>query len=362
MNILIFEWRDIKNPRAGGSEIYFHELAKRWIKSGNKVRVICGGWKGCRKKERIDGIDIIRVGNEISAYVLVPLEYLRLREKPDVIIDVENGLPFFSPLFSGRKKFLHIHHIHKDVWKREAEGKGIKEKMISMIGKFLETKVMPGVYRKTGIITLSKSSAEEIEKEHMRKVQGIVNPGIEFYKYKKARKSKTPSVLFLNRIKKYKGVKVLLDAANTLKGENISFLIAGSGDDLERMRGYAKKKKIDAVFLGKISEEKKMELMQKAWIFINPSFKEGWGIVNIEANYFGTPVIGSNVSGIRDSIIDGKTGLLFEYGKHKELAEQINELVRNGKKLNRMSKSARAWAKNFDYNSKAEEYLRILRG
>lgn len=364
MKILILSWRDIKNPKAGGSEVYFHELARRWVSMGNKVSIICGGWKGCAKHESIDGISIFRTGNEISIYALAPFAYFQLEEKPDVIIDLENGIPFFSPLFSRRKIFLHIHHVHKDVWRMESEGRKLKDKAIAQIGLFLETKIMPRVYRKNEIITISKSSAEEIEWEKFGKVWGIVNPGIEFCKFKKTNKSRTPEILFMNRIKRYKGVKILVDAVQQLNRRKIKLnaVFAGGGDYLDEMRSYAKKNKIwNVSFLGRVSEDKKKELMQKAWIFANPSSKEGWGIVNIEANYFGAPVVGSNVSGIKDSIIDGKTGLLFEYGNSKELADKIEKLIRDKNLRERMGKEGKKWAKKFDWDSRAREYLKILK-
>jgi glycosyltransferase involved in cell wall biosynthesis len=357
MNILIFNWRDIKNPKSGGSEIYFHELAKRWIKKGNSVEMIVGGWKGCKKEENIDGVSVIRVGTALTLYALAPFAYKKLRQKPDVIIDVENGIPFFTPLFAKEKKVLHIHHVHKDVWFKELNP------VFASVGYFIETKIMPLVYKKTRIITLSQSSKKEIEGEKLGKVIGVVNPGIEFYKYKRYSKNKKPMVLFLNRIKKYKGLDVLLKAIKELDNKvDFELLVAGNGDYLKEARKYAEINNLKNVkFLGRISEEKKKELMQKAWVFVNPSFKEGWGIVNIEANYFGTPVIGSDVSGIKDSVVEGKTGLLFEYGDAQELAKKIEQIITNKKLRANMEKNSRLWAKEFDYSKKAEEYLKILK-
>jgi glycosyltransferase involved in cell wall biosynthesis len=362
MKILIFTWRDIKNPKAGGSEVYFHELAKRWIKLGNRVQWISAGWKNCKKQESIDGVKINRVGGEMSLYLLAPFIYLSLKEKPEIIIDNENGIPFFTPLFSLKRKFLHIHHNHKEIWKTQTESRGLKDKLLGKIGYFLENILMPRIYRNISVITISPSSKEEISKGY-KKIAGVVNPGIEFYKYKKISKSKNPSILFLNRIKRYKGVKTLLDASVKLRDiKNLEVLIAGEGDDLEEMKEYARKKEIKNVkFLGRISEEKKQELMQKTWVFINPSSKEGWGIVNIEANYFGTPVIGSNVSGIKDSVIHEKTGLLFEHGNDKDLAEKIRVLLHNKKLREKMGKTGKEWALKFDWDKKAKEYLKILK-
>jgi glycosyltransferase involved in cell wall biosynthesis len=359
MNILILEWRDIKNPKAGGSEIYFHELANRWVKEGNKVTVISSSWKDCKKEEIIDGIKIMRVGSPKTLYLLAPLTYLRLKEKFEVIIDVENGIPFFTPLFSRNKNIiLHIHHIHKDVWFKQLNP------LFASIGWFLETQFMPLVYRKKRVITLSESSKTDIENAKIAKVSGIVNPGINFVSYKSYKKESEPAILFLNRIRKYKGLDILLKAIKELKDINIKpkVIVAGDGDYLGEMKKYVNNNQLSNVsFIGRVNENKKKELMQKAWIFVNPSFKEGWGIVNIEANYFGTPVIGSNVSGIKDSIQNKKTGLLFEYGNSHELAEKIKIMITDNKLLEQFSKNARLWAKKFNWDKKAKEYLNLLR-
>lgn len=357
MRILILSWRCIKNPKAGGSEIFFHEMAKIWTKKGHKITMIVGGWEGCKKEEIIDGINVLRTGAELTVYAFVPFAYWGLKEKPDIIIDVSNGIGFFSPLFAPfTKKFFHIHHIHRDIWSIEAKG------IIGKVGKFLEMVVTPVIYRKTPIITLSESSKSEISEEKLGKVIGVVNPGIEFYKYKKYKKEKNPTILFLNRIKKYKGIKVLLDAVNKLK-EKPQVWIVGDGDDSKEMWDYTEELGLkDVTFFGKVSEERKQELMQKAWVFVNPSKIEGWSIVNIEANYFGLPVIGSNVSGIKDSVIDGKTGLLFEYGNYRELAEKIKYLIKNKKTREKMSKEANKWARKFSWDKAAEKYLNIITG
>jgi len=351
MKILIMNWRDINNPKSGGSEIYFHEMAKRWVKSGHKVQWIAGGWKGCRKKETIDGINITRAGGTFSVYLLAPFVYFGLKEKPDIIIDVENGIPFFSPLFSGKRKLLHIHHMHTQVWFKEMP------LPMALIGWTLE-KLMPLIYRNNEVMTISNSSAEEIKNAGLH-VKRIVNPAIDKPIYKPIAKYKFPSILFLNRIKKYKGIKTFADTAKLLP--KYEFIVAGDGDYLWETLDYAVENKItNMVFFGKVDEKWKRSLMQKAWIFVNPSFKEGWGIVNVEANYFGTLVIGSNVGGIKDSVINGKTGLLFEYGNSKALAKSITSLINNRKLRKKMEKNAKEWANSFSWKKSAKQYLEAL--
>ncbi len=358
MRILILSWRCLKNPDSGGSELYFHELSKRWAKNGHEIVWFSPQFSGGLREEYCDGIKIIRKGNRFSVYLHSFLKYVKNDfGNFDVIIDVENGIPFFSPLYIKKGEiFLHIQHIHKNVW--------VKEMPIhlAIIGKFLESVIMPLIYKKNKIITISNSSFEEIKNDKLSNNDVyIVNPGIEFYKFKKYKKNKKATVLFLNRIKKYKGIMHLLMAAKELKNQNIDFWIVGSGEYLDKAVDYAKREKLNnVIFFGKVDEERKKEIMQKSWILVNPSYKEGWGIVNIEANYFGIPVIGSNVSGIKDSVIDRRTGLLFEYGNHKELANKINFLVDNYKERKYMGKEAKIWAKKFDWDSKAMEYLKIL--
>jgi len=356
MKILIFNWRDLKHPQGGGAELFLHEQAKIWVKQGNKVTWICGGFKCCKKMEIIDGIKFIRVGNNLSLYLLAPFEYLKLKEKPDIIIDAENGIPFFTPFFTRRKKILLIHHIHKDVWKKE------KKFPLFIIGYFLEMKLMPLLYKNTEIITVSPSSNAEIKKL-FKKEANIIYNGVNLKKYLPGKKAKTPKLVFIGRLKKYKSVDVLLNALNLLKNENIKTYILGSGDDEKRLKDIAKKLKLKNVFFtGHINEKEKIKHLQSAWIIVNPSMIEGWSITNIEANACGTIVIGSNVNGIRDSIINNKTGLLFEYGNYKELAEKIKYLIKNKKERERLEKEALKWAGNFSWENSADKFLKILRG
>ncbi len=359
MNILIINWRDIKNNVLGGSEIYFYEIAKRFAENGHKVTWLTSRNKN-KKIEYYEGLKIIRIGNKWTTYFLIPLKYLfSLKHNFDVIVDVENGIPFFSPFYKKNKNtkvILHIHHIHKEVWFRELP------LILAKIGWFLEGRIMSKVYKNSGIITLSESSKKEILKNKI-KIKSeevfVVNPGIKKYKLKNIKKTKEPSILFLNRIKKYKGVKTFLRAVKSLQDQDIKFntLVAGTGDDLNEMKDYAKKLKIKNIkFLGRVSEQEKIKIMQESWVFINPSMKEGWGIVNIEANYCGTPVIGSNVAGIKDSVLENKSGLLFEYNNVGDLANKIKEIIKNKKLRDNLSKESKKWANKFSWEKSFKDY------
>jgi glycosyltransferase involved in cell wall biosynthesis len=195
-------------------------------------------------------------------------------------------------------------------------------------------------------------------------VIGVVNPAISIAIKPIIKKTSYPSILFLNRIKKYKGADVLIKGFKRIEKEEIMkdsrLYIAGDGDYLYEIKNLSKDcKKIKII--GKVSNDEKVKLMEKCWIFVNPSFKEGWGIVNIEANFFGMPVIGSNVGGIKDSVIDGKTGFLFEYGNPEDLGDKIKLLIKNKGLRVKMGKNASIWAKSFNWDKSAEEYLNVLK-
>lgn len=362
MKILLLSWRCIRNPQAGGSELYFHELAKRWVQKGHEVVWFSPAFKGSHPREVVDGVNIIRRGNRLSVYFFAWHYYVtgQLGKGFDVILDIENGYPFFTPFYAPSvPTVLHIHHLHTEQWFTEFRFP------LSQIGHFLESHLMPFAYGKRPIITLCESSAKEIKKHLFPRSQPIiVNPGIEFYKKQIIPKNKKPAVLFLNRIKKYKGVETLVRAAEILqkKDATIQIWIAGSGDDLPRMKSLAEELNLKNItFLGRVSEEEKRRMMQRAWAFVNPSFKEGWGIVNIEANYAGTPAIGADVGGTRDSIIEGKTGLLFPVDNARELASRIYSLVHTPSLRKKLEAGALKWSHLFDWNSKADAYLAILK-
>lgn len=354
MKILIYNWRDFRHPQAGGAETFLHEQAKLWANQGHKVTWITSKPNQAPSRETYDNIDFIRKGGKTTLYLLSPFMGMKERKEADIIIDAENGFPFFTPLFSRKKHALLIHHIHKDVWFKEFNFP------IAHIGYILENHIMPFVYRNSHIITVSPSSKNEIEKLMPNSKISIVYNAIS-KDYKPGKKASKPELIFLGRLKKYKSIDVLLKAVSLID-KNLIVHIVGRGDDESRLKKIVSELKLKKViFHGFVSEKEKARLMQRAWIGINPSFVEGWSITNVELNACGTPVIGSNVHGIKDSIIDSKTGYLFPYGEHKALADKITLLLKNKILRKRIEKNAINWAKKFSWESSANRFLDILK-
>jgi glycosyltransferase involved in cell wall biosynthesis len=174
-------------------------------------------------------------------------------------------------------------------------------------------------------------------------------------------------VLYLGRLKAYKSVDVLIRAFALIKEKTprAKLVIAGGGEEssiLQRLAadlGFGHK---DIEFTGRITEAEKISWLQQAWVFVNPSMIEGWGITSIEANACGVPVVASNVPGLRDSVKNPHTGYLVPHGDVEMLAERINRLIEHKPLRDMMGKEAIAWASNFDWDRSAEKSLALILG
>lgn len=360
LRILILNWRDTRHKWAGGAEVYVHELAKHWVKEGNSVTVFCGNGTNWPKNEIIDGVQIYRRGGFYTVYVWALLYYLfKFRGKYDVIIDSENGIPFFTPLYTNIHKFLLIHHVHQEIFRKSLKWP------LSTIALFLEAKLMPLVYRNAQVVTVSPSSKEEIIKHKLTKKDPIIiYNGVDTAKFKPGEKNEKPLILYLGRLQRYKSLDVFIKAAKGIleKIPEAEFVIAGEGEEKINLIKLAEKLGISQKikFLGKVTEEEKIELFQKAWIFMNPSLLEGWGITTIEANACGTPTIASNVPGLRDSVSNLNTGLLVEYGDYGAFAQDAIILIKDNKLRKEMSIRSLEWAQKYSWEQSATTFYGAL--
>lgn len=360
--ILIFNWRDTKHVFAGGAEVYVTELAKRWVASGNHVTLFCGNDGRQPRAEIIDGIHIVRRGGFYFVYIWAYLYYLlQFRGKYDVILDCHNGIPFFAPLFSREKVYCLMHHVHQQVFYRHLWWP------LARFAAFLEKTIMPLVYRRTKFITVSNSSKIDILELGLgQEGLEIVHPGVDLGELKSGRKNRTPLILYLGRLKAYKSVDVLIRAFHRVLGREpqARLVIAGDGEDRSRLEQLSKKLGLeDSVsFTGAVSENDKISLLKKAWVFCNPSLMEGWGITTIEANACGVPVVAADVPGLRDSVRNPHTGYLVEHGNVEGFAEKITEILKNKNLRDLMGKKSLTWAKNFDWDKSAAHTLNVLYG
>lgn len=361
MRILILNWRDIKHPLAGGAEISTHEHAKRWTKAGYKVIQFSSAIKDGKSEEVIDGIQIIRRGNHYTVHLYAFFYYLKhLRSKVDLVIDEFHFIPFFTPLYVKEKKLAFIHETAEEVWFKN------QPFPINIVGFLLEPLFFK-FYKGISFMTVSQSTKKDLVRFGIndRKIK-VINNGVKVIN-SSSHKEKMPTMVYLGRLAKDKGTEDAISAFYEIQKheKNSRLWIVGR----EESRGYLKKlqdkvkdlnisKKI--MFYGYVSEEKKFDLLKRAWVLIHPSIKEGWGLTVIEAASQGTPTVAYDISGLRDSIIDGKTGLLTDNKTAAGLTKKIMILFNNPSQYKTLSKNASLWSKKFNWEDSTKESLNLI--
>lgn len=349
--ILVFSWRDMRHRFAGGSELFVHELAKRWVARGASVTLFCGNDGTSPRYEEIDGISIVRRGGFYMVYVWAFVYYIfRFRGRFDIIFDVENGVPFFTPLYAREKIYLVIHHVHQDVFRRSLHP------VLAAYATFMEMHVMPYVYRTIQVLTISPSTKRDIEKANLSTVEPkIVYCGVA-QGSEPGEKSKKPLFVYVGRLKYYKSVNVFIKASLEVKKQHpdARFIVAGEGEHDLSLHAYAKRVHAPVEFVGRVTEEEKIHLYQQAWATVNPSAMEGWGITSIESNKCGTPILASDVPGLRDSVKDGYSGFLFPYANHEALAALMNRIIDEPALREQMKQQTLDWSSQFDWDRSAD--------
>lgn len=362
MRILIFNWRDTKHPLSGGAETMLYQHAMYWKKSGATVVWFSSSFPNAKENEIIDGINVIRRGSHytVHMYGFLNLLFGKLG-KADIVIDCFHFIPFFIPLiFSNRKIIALIHEIAGKVWFRNAHFP------ISVIGYFFEPFIFR-MYKKVPFITVSDSTKKELMKFGIKESNiHVIFNGIAMDSHvKKVRKEIKPTIVFLGRISSDKGIKDAIHAFSlVLKSiPDAAFWIIGkeekSGELEKTIKSEFPNGNYNIKYWGYVSDKEKNELLQKAWILAHPSQKEGWGLTVIEAARWGTPTVGYDVEGLRDSIVNNKTGILVKETP-EELSDGILGLLSNKKRLSEMSISCRQWAAKFSWEKSTKKSWELI--
>lgn len=369
MKILIFNWRDIKNPSSGGAEILTHEIARTWVQKGHQVTLFSSFFKGARKQEKIEGVTIIRKGRADARYLFASVQwyaFLQYRKefkgKVDIVIDEIHGIPFFTSWYVTEKKLVLICEVAGDLWIK------MFGPIFGNIGKTIERFYLKYTYRNINFLTISQSVKDDLIKYGVNgKNITLLKMGINKpHKISMTKKEKRPTIIFLGRLSPSKGVEDALFAFKLIFSAypNAQMWIIGKGEEeyTHQMKAYAKKLKIyeEITFFGYVSEDQKYNLLSKGWILVHSSQTEGWGINVIEANTVGIPAVGYNVSGLRDSIQDGKTGILTGVNTPEGLADGVIRLMLDERLYKTLAVNAKEWSKNFSWDEAGSKSLSVL--
>lgn len=342
--VLLVNWRDMRNPEAGGAEVHLHEVAVRLVRDGFTCIQYSHAFPGCKAEEDVGGVLVRRVGGKFlfNYTVWLRLRSWCLRDRIDVVLDDSNKVPFLLPWVTSLPVVAQIHHLFGRVL--------FHETALPMALYVLAFEaLMPSAYRRTRVLTGSESSRRELVAKGFGNV-AIAPEGADLELYRPpAQTAKSGcKILYVGRIKRYKGLDVILRAAAGIKPAfpDLELEIAGSGDDVPRLKELAKTLGMDSWtrFLGFVTEAKKVELYGAARVVVNSSLKEGWGLTSIEANACGTPVVATDVPGLCDSVRDGETGFLVPFGDVDAFASALRRILGDSSIAEAMREKALAWA------------------
>jgi glycosyltransferase involved in cell wall biosynthesis len=363
--ILWFTWKDKKNPLAGGAEIVNEELAKRLVQNGYEVKLIVGGYKDSTPKEIIDGYEVIRVGGRWTVYWQAYKYYKKnLQGWADSVIDEINTIPFFSKFYVKEKNILFIHQLCREIWFYQMFFP------LNWIGYIIEPLYLR-LLNDRKVITISNSTKTDLLKYGFKAANiQIISEGIEIEPVENLdtiTKFDNPTILSLGSIRAMKRTKDILQAYNLAKQSipNLELVIAGDSNDpygQEFLQELEKSDyKQDIQYLGKVSIDKKIELMQKSHIILVTSVKEGWGLIVTEANSQGTPAIVYNVDGLRDSVIDNKTGLICSTNTSQTLADNIGKLFSDQTLYDKLRQESYKFSQSINFEQSYTDFVNIIK-
>lgn len=362
--ILALNWRFIRHPEAGGAELNLFEQARRWRRDGNLVTVVCarrGNGVELPADEEIDGIEVRRMGGKFTLYLAVARFLMWHGHEYDEILDVANGIPFFTPLFTATPSVLFVHHVSGRQWFAEFP------RPIAALGAALERYVVPRVYRRRRAIAVSPTTRDAMVETGFKPEQvEIVYNGTPDLSAACGDGSDEPAahwtLAYVGRLKRYKQIDRLILAFAGLRNEfpDLRLEIAGEGDAADDLRALVTSLGIDefVTFHGFVDDETKLRILDHATVFATPSMQEGWGLSVLEANARGCPAVAFDVPGLRSAIVDGETGLLA--ADEREFRDDIARLLLDPELRARMSEAARRWAARFDWETAASRTLTIL--
>jgi glycosyltransferase involved in cell wall biosynthesis len=361
LRIAVVNWQCRDNPLAGGAEIHLHEIFGRLVSMGHEVVLLCGGWPGCPPRATLDGIEVHRVGTRATFPFLARRYWHRVLapRQFDVLVEDINKVPLFTPTWRAPKRVGLVPHLFG--------GTAFQELAAPLAAAvWLAERPLPWFYRGQAFEAISESTRDDLVSRGVsRESIRVIFPGIDSTHYTPdpSVRSPTPLFAYLGRLKKYKGVDLVIRSFAAAAIPDAQLEIAGAGEfrhELERLAGTLGVGS-RVRFLGRIDESEKIALLRRAWATLFASPKEGWGITNLEAAASGTPVIASNSPGIRESVRHGETGFLVPHGDVAAMAAHMRTLSGERALVEHLGIAARRFAEGFTWQRAADETATHLR-
>ncbi len=332
MKVLWLTWKDKTHPLAGGAETVNEAIAKRLVERGHEVTFLVAGHVGCVHEEMVDGYRVIRVGDRWSVYLHAWLYYkAHLQGWADLVIDEVNTIPFFAGFYTREKTVLFFHQLCRNVWFYEMPFP------LSVLGYLMEP-LMLFLVNHFPTLTVSESTKTDLMRYGFQEKKIFLIPvGIEIEPVGNLDRQKFahPTLLSLGSMRRMKRTKDIVRAFEMAKEQipTLRLILAGDasgayGKSVLSLVNHSRyRDSVEAK--GRVHAHERKELMMRAHVLLSTSVKEGWGLVVTEAQSQGTPAVVYNVDGLRESVVDGQTGIISQRNTPEALAEAVVRIFKD---------------------------------
>jgi glycosyltransferase involved in cell wall biosynthesis len=358
MHIVAVNWRDIRNPEAGGAEVHLHEILARLVARGHAATLFATRFAGAAGEDTVDGVRIVRRGAWWNANFTLPRAvraFLR-GTAADLVVEDINKIPFCMPLYTRVPVLPVVPHLFGTTVFRETNP-------VFAAYVYAWELLIPRVYRRCRFAVISPSTRDDLVARGVPAGHiDVVLCGLDHARYRVlpgATRDPRPTLVHLGRVRRYKSIDVVIRAFALVRASlaDARLVIIGDGPELPALRALARTLGLgeSVEFSGHLPAAAIVETLNRCHVVLNASPKEGWGLTVVEANACGVPVVGSDSPGLRDSIRDGETGFLVAPGDAAAFARRALELLRDDALRARMSGAALAWAASLTWERTARE-------
>ncbi|MBA3332093.1 MAG: glycosyltransferase family 4 protein [Actinobacteria bacterium] len=355
MRVLILNWRAIRSPRAGGAEVLTHEIARRLVRGGHEVTWASSRPTGLAEREDVDGVEVLRRGSEVTTRLTTP----RLIRDPrwDVVVEEINTLPYWSPLLARSPVVLFMAQLAREVWWYEAP------RWLAPIGYAAEPLFLRP-YRKLPVITISESTKSDLRGLRFSgeidvipmAAEGAALPALE-------PKRPRGRLVAVGRLVPSKRFEHAIRALAALRAQvpEATLVLVGDGPERRRLGSLAAGLGLNGAvrFAGRVPEDEKRRILQEADVVLATSVREGWGLTVTEGARLGTPAVAYDGPGLRDSVVDGQTGVLTPR-MPEAMAAAVAALLRDGARYERLRENAWRHSSALTWDGTAAAFERTL--
>ena len=358
-HVAFLSWRDTRNPEGGGAELYLETMAAGLVALGCRVTVFCAAHAAAPPDEIVDGVRFVRRGSKLTVYARGMWALLRGElGEPDLVVDVQNGLPFFTRLVTRRPVVVLVHHVHREQWPVVYPG------LTGRVGWWFERRFAPWLYRHDQYVTVSRATRAELRELGVRGPRiAVVHNGTEPYLAVDPGKASEPLVAVVGRLVPHKQVEHAIDAIVALRERvpGVRLLVVGSGWWEAELRSYVESHEAgdSVVFEGHVDEHRKHEIYERAWLLALPSLKEGWGLVVGEAGMHATPTVAyRSAGGTGESVADRVSGLLVD--DQAEFTAALGRLLQDVEERDRLGRGALELSHAFTWSHAQQSFALVV--